>query len=117
MTNAVTKPRQIDVTEIKTTLIDSLKSIAICSLSDDVYITSNGQGDGFIEVIEQVDMSNATHETMLDFIARNLVHCEKTKSQDSRLSTAQSYDIFRDCYHDYQQSDDAKAAAVEIGLI
>tara|TARA_R110001592_G_scaffold362873_1_gene678630 strand:- start:10392 stop:10736 length:345 start_codon:yes stop_codon:yes gene_type:complete len=114
MTNT-TKLREIELNEIKTILLDPLKLLAICSLSDSYHITTNGQSDGLIEVIEEITLSNNTHETLSDWIDKEIVHFASEKTADDVLATSQFCDIWRDCY--ISQPLDAVALSSELGLV
>ena len=107
--------RQIDLNEIKAILVDPFQSLAVGTLSDCYHITTNGQGDGFIDVIEEVSMSNDVYETFSGWINEDIIHVRDEKTTESALQVSQFCDVWRAIYR--TQPVDAAEKAVELGLV
>jgi len=109
------KLRQLDLIEIKAILINPFQALALCALSGSSHITTNGQGSGLIEVIEEVTLLDSADETLREWINENIVHLGDEKTVENALCTAQYCDIWRDCY--LTQPVSAAKKAVELGLV
>lgn len=109
-----TEVRQINLADLKAILIDPFQALAISSLSDETFITTNGQGDGLIEIIEQVKIPCELDETLEGWLDENIIYLGNAKTAEPILETAQYCDIWRDCYAEQPASAATKAA--ELGL-